>query len=104
MQPEITDEIRLIWASRFQTSSRHEEQNYWAMDLVASTQLERRLRLAGMERALRVELDIPFELWSEIVAHHQTGQPAVWSFVNKLISEFPIDIDRPKCSGELQGK
>jgi len=88
----------------FEAASGHEEENHGAVDLVASPQLNRGLALGRMEGALRVELHVPFEFWIEIVADNHAGQPAIRSFVNKLIADFPIHIDRAEFLGEFNGK
>ena len=44
------------------------------MDLVASTQIDRRLAVEGMEGALGIELHVHFEFRGEIVAEDKAGE------------------------------
>ena len=56
-----------------------------------------------MEGSLGIELHVHFEFWSEIVAEYEAGEPAVRSFVDELITDFVIHIDRAKFPGEFDG-
>ena len=60
MQPEITDEIRLIGPGGFEAASAHEKKNYWTVDLVARAYLKRRLSVEGMNRARGIEFHVRF--------------------------------------------
>lgn len=101
MKPEITDEIRLIGVGRFEASSSHEEKDYWVTYFVASAHADRGLVLGGMEAALGIELHVHFEFWSEIMAQDQAGEPTVWPFVGKLITDFVIHAHGTKFLGEF---
>src|SRR5271163_3976836 len=57
-----------------------------------------------MEGSLRIELDVCFELWGEIMAEDKAGNPSVRSFVHKLIADFIIHVDGAKFPGELEGQ
>ena len=74
------------------------------MDLVASTQIDRRLAVEGMEGALGIELHVHFEFRGEIVAEDKAGDPAVRSFVDKLITDFVIHIDGANFLREFEGQ
>ena len=57
-----------------------------------------------MEGSLRIEFDVRFEFWSEIVADYKTGNPSIGSLVRELIADFIIHIDGAKFPGELEGQ
>ena len=104
MKPEVTDETGLIGTGGFEAASGHEQEDYRAMDLVAGAEADRGLVCRGMKSALVVELHVPFELGSEIVADYQAGDPAVRSLVDELITDFVIHVDGAEFSGELEGQ
>ena len=104
MKPEITQEIGLVAAGRFQAASSHEEEDHGAMNSIAKSKVDGGLVLRGMESPLRIEFDVCFELWSEIVADDKAGNPSIRSLVHKLIADFIIHIDRAKFPGELEGQ
>jgi hypothetical protein len=103
LNAKITEKIGLIAAGWFEAASGHEEKNHGAMDFVASPKVYRGLVLGRMEGALGIELHIAFEFWSEIVAEDEAGDPAIRSFVDKLITDFVIHIDGAKLLGEFKG-
>jgi len=104
LKSEITDEIGLIATRRFEAASGHDEKDKGRTDLVAAAEVYRGLVFGRMESSLGVELYVPFEFWSEIVAHDQTGKPAVRSFVDKLITDFVVHVDGAKFFGEFEGQ
>lgn len=59
----------MIAARGFQAASGHEQENDGAVDFVAPAEVDGRLVAGRMKRSLVVELDVPFEFWSEVVAH-----------------------------------
>ena len=74
------------------------------MYLVARAEVDGRLGIRGMEGALRVNFHVQFEFGSEIVADHQTGDPAVRPFVDKLITDFIVHVDGAKLLREFKGQ
>jgi hypothetical protein len=104
LNAEITDERRLIAASRFEAASSHEQKDHRAMDSVTSSKVDRGLVLGRMECALRIEFHVHLQFWGEIVADDEAGEPAVRSFVDKLITDLVIHIDGAKFPGEFEGQ
>lgn len=96
LDPEITDERILIAARRFEAASCHEEKNHRAVNFIAATEVDCGLVFGRMEGALVVELHVAFKLGCEIVSDHEPGEPAVWSFVNALIADLVVHVDRAK--------
>src|ERR1700691_3502165 len=54
-----------------------------------------------MECPDAVELHIHFELLSHFVAHDHTSEPTVGTYMNKVITGFPIYVDRAKLLTEF---
>jgi hypothetical protein len=79
LDPEITYEARLGGTCGSQAAAGHKQENYRGMDLVAEANIESGLVERRLEGALIVELNVPFELFSEIVAGYQAGDPTVRS-------------------------
>ena len=102
LNTEITDEIRLIAARGLEAPSGHEEENHRPMNFVATSKVDGGLVFGRMEGSLRINFHVAFEFWSEIVAHHEPGEPAVRSFVGKLISDFVVHIDPADFFGEFE--
>ncbi|MGC2272835.1 MAG: hypothetical protein WA539_12705, partial [Candidatus Sulfotelmatobacter sp.] len=86
LNAEITEEISLIAARGFEAASGHKEKYHRAMNFVARSKIQNRLGVRRMEDALGIELHVPLEFGSEIVAKDEAGNPAVWAFVDKLIT------------------
>jgi hypothetical protein len=40
LKPEITQEVGLVAASRFQAASGHEEEDHWAMNFIAKSKID----------------------------------------------------------------
>jgi len=53
---------------------------------------------------LGIELNVTFEFASEIVAKNKAGEPAVRSFVHKLIADLVIHIDRANLLENSNGR
>jgi len=104
LHAEIAYEIRLVAGSRFEAAPGHDKEDKGRTDLVASAEVQGRLGFGRMESSFRIELYVTFELWSEIVTNDETGEPAIGSFVNKLIADFVIHIDGAKLPGEFKGQ
>ena len=68
MNPEITDEGRLIVARGFEAASCHEEKNHRAVNFIAAAEVDCGLVFGRMEGALVVEPHVAFKLGSEIVS------------------------------------
>lgn len=98
MNAKITQEIRLIAASGLKAPSGHEEEYDWAVDFVAPSDVYRGLVLRRMEGSLGIELNVAFQLGSEIVAEHEAGKPSIGALVDQLITDLVIDVDRSKFS------
>ena len=56
-----------------------------------------------MKDTLRIELDIPLKLWSEIVADDKARDPAVGSIVDELITDLLVHVDRAKLFHKFEG-
>jgi hypothetical protein len=52
---------------------------------------------------LRIELDIPLNLWSEIVADDKARDPAVGPIVDELITDLVVHVDRAKLFRKFEG-
>lgn len=102
MNSEISLEIGLIAARRFEAAPGHEEKDHGTMDFVPAAKVNRRLILGGMETTLVVKLHVEFELWSELVADDEAGEPGVRSLMHKLITDFIVHFDGPKLSGKFE--
>ena len=68
------------------------------MDLVATSEVEGRFVVGRMKGALGIEFHIPFEFGREIVADDEANDPAVRSFVDKLVADFVVDVDWAEIS------
>ena len=101
LDAEITDEIRLSAARRFQTAPGHEQQDHWSMDLVASAKINRGLGLGNMEGPQSIKLHVDLQLRGEVMAHDQASEPAVGTVMHKLIPDFVIHIDGTKFLREF---
>src|SRR5208283_4503980 len=82
----------------------HKKKDHRAVDFIAGTEVDRRLVLGRMERALGIEFHIKLEFWSEIVADDEASDPAVRSFVDELIADLIVDIDWAEFLGKFEGQ
>src|ERR1700689_5434659 len=102
LNSEVSLEIGLISPRRFEAASGHEDKDYGVMDFVAPAEGNRRLILGRVKTTLVVKLHVEFEFWSEFVAEDEAGEPGVRSLVHELVTDFVVDVDRPKLSGEIE--
>jgi len=104
LNAEITLEIGLVAAGGFEAAPGHKEKDQRAMDFVARAEVNRRLLLGKTERARAINLHVDLELRSEFMADHQAAEPAVPSFVDKLIADFVVHTDGSKFLREFEGQ
>jgi hypothetical protein len=104
LNAEVTEEIGLIAAAGFEAASGHEKKDHRWTEFVASAEIYGGLVLGRMESSLGIELHVAFEFWGEIVADHETGEPSVRSFVDKLIPDFVIHVAGPNFLENSKGR
>src|ERR1039458_6580274 len=102
LNTEIAEEIGLIAARGFEAASGHEEKYHRAMDFVAPPEVDGGLVPGRMERSLGIDLNVALEFWSEIVAKYEAAEPPVRSFMDKLITDLVIHINRANFLGEFE--